>query len=135
MAGLIDGIKNITLSNLFGSLHEAMLNFVKSLDSLIKENKDISLEDIKTLRDHIKERLQDSEEITDKQKLLKLLDLFSTDRAVVELMKEEAEEWLEMLEAIEDNISNQEGELNAQEKEEIEKIHKLTAEIKAVLRR
>ncbi len=135
MAGVLDGIKSITLSNLFGSLHEAMLNFVKSLDSLINENKDISLDDIKTLREHIKERLQGSEGITDKQKLLKLLDLFSTDRAVVELMKEEAEEWLEMLEAIEDNIANHGGEETEQEKEEIEKIHRLTSEIKAVLRR
>jgi hypothetical protein len=135
MAGLMDGIKNVTLSNLFGSLHEAMLNFVKSLDSLIAENKDLTLEDIKTLREHIKERLQGSEEITDKQKLLKLLDLFSTDRAVVELMKEEAEEWLEMLEAIEDNIASHGGEETAQEKEELEKIHRLTSEIKAVLRK
>ena len=135
MAGLIDGIKNATLSNLFGSLHEAMLSFVKSLDSLISENKDLTLDDIKMLREHIKERLKGDEEITDKQKLLKLLDLFSTDRAVVELMKDEAEEWLEMLEAIEGNIANQDGEMTAQEKEEIEKIHKLTVEIKAVLRR
>ena len=135
MAGIMDGVKSITLSNLFGSLHEAMLNFAKSLDSLISENKEITLDDIKTLRTHIKERLQGSEAITDKQKLLKLLDLFSTDRAVVELMKEEADEWLEMLEAIEDNISHQDGEMTPQEKEEVEKIHMLTSEIKAVLRK
>jgi hypothetical protein len=132
---ILDGIKNLSLSNLFGNLHEAMLNFVKSLDSLIVENKAISLDDIKILRGYIKEKLADNERIDDKQKLLRMLDLFSTDRAVIELMKEEAEEWVEMLEAIEGNITNQDKELTDQEKEEVEKIHQLTSEIKAMIRK
>jgi DNA-directed RNA polymerase beta' subunit len=132
---ILDGIKGLSLSNLFGSLHEAMLNFVKSLDSLIAENKAITLDDIKTLRGYIKEKLAGNEQIDDKQKLLRMLDLFSTDRAVIELMKEEAEEWVEMLEAIEGNISNQDKELTEQEKEEVEKIHQLTSEIKAMIRK
>lgn len=132
---MVDDIRNLSLSNLFGSLHESMLNFIKSLDSLIAENRAISLDGIRTLRAHIKERLDGNEEITDKQILLKLLDLFSTDKAVVGLMKEEAQEWLEMLEAIESNIANQSRELTEQEKEEVEKINKLSMEIKALIRR
>lgn len=132
---MLDGIRNLSLGNLFGSLHETMLNFVKSLDSLIAENKAITLDDIKTLRGYIKEKLAGNERIDDKQKLLRLLDLFATDRAVIELMKEEAEEWVEMLEAIESSISSQDKELTEQEKDEVEKINQLTAEIKAMIRK
>jgi flagellar motility protein MotE (MotC chaperone) len=132
---MIDGIKSLSLSGLFESLHQSMLNFAGSLGSLIEENKAVSLDDIRTLRAHIKDRLAGNEEITDKQKLLKLLDLFSTDRAVVELMKEEAQEWVEMLEGIENSITKQGVELTAQEKEEVEKIGRLTAEIKGLIRR
>ena len=132
---MIDGIKNLSLGGLFESLHQSMLSFVGSLDSLIEENKEMSLEDIKTLRAYIKEKLAGDEEITDKQKLLRLLDLFSTDKAVVGLMKEEAEEWIEMLEGIENSISKQGRELTEDEKDEIDKIGRLTAEIKAMIRR
>ena len=125
----------MTLSNLFGSLHESMLGFIKGLDDLISENKNVTFTDIKALREHIKGRLDDKEEITEKHKLLKLLDLFSTDKAVIELMKDEAEEWLGLLEAIETSIENQDRELTVKEKEEIEKIRRLTAEIKGMIRK
>jgi hypothetical protein len=132
---MLDGIKNMTLSNLFGSLHQTMLSFIKGLDELIGENKEVTFSDIKEIRGHIKERLDEKEGITDKQKLLKLLDLFSTDKAVIELMKDEAEEWLSLLDAIEANIEDQEREPTDKERYEIDEIRKLTGEIRGLIRK
>lgn len=132
---MLDGILNMSLGSLFEKLHESMLSFVKNMDGIVKENSELPLGEIKELREHIKGRLERNEEIGDNQKLLKLLDLLSTDRAVLELVKEEAEEWAEMLEAIERSLPADTAKLTAKEREEVEKIGALASEIKGMIRK
>ncbi len=125
----------LSLDNLFERLQKLMSNLVSDVGSVIADNKVIGMNDIRELREHIGERLNKKEEIQDNQKILKLLNLFSEDKAVLEIIREDAEEWVELLEAIEDNIRASGVNLTKREKQEIKEIQKLTTEIKGLIRK
>jgi len=133
---ITDGLTNLTLDDLLGKLHSALVNFVRDVEEMVEENKVLSVEDIRELRHHIQQRLDNREEITDNQKLLTMLDLFVTDSAVMEIIREDAEDWIKLLEDIEDNIKGRAGkQLTPDEKEEMKKVGELTAQIKALIRK
>ncbi len=64
-----------------------------------------------------------------------MLDLFATDKAVLEIIREDADEWIQLLESIENNIKGGSGEITPKEEEEIKQIGKLTSEIKTLIRK
>lgn len=131
---LIDSL-GITIDSLIGKLHSMLANFASDIEDMIEENEAVTVDDIRTLREKIQERLDRNEEITDNQKLLTMLDLFATDKAVLEIIREDADEWIQLLESIENNIKGGSGEITPKEEEEIKQIGKLTSEIKTLIRK
>ena len=130
-----DGFTNLTLDSLLGKLHSALVNFARDVEEMIEENKALTVEDIRELRRNIQQRLDRNEEITDNRKLLAMLDLFATDKAVLEIIREDAEDWIKLLEDIEDNIKGKAGKLTPDERAEMKEISKLTSNIKELIRR
>jgi len=132
---MANDIKSLSLDGLFTKLHGLMVNLVKDLDSVLQDNTDVDIGSVKVLREHITERLTKNEEIQDNQKILKLLNLFSEDKAVLEIIREDAEEWVELLNAIEANIRGNGINLTEREQDEIKQIRRLTTEIKSMIRK
>lgn len=128
-------VTDMSIDGLFGKLHGLMINLVKDVDSVIEDNKSINMDAVRDLREHISEKLGKKEEIQDNEKLLKLLNLFSEDRAVLEIIREDAEEWTELLEAIEKSITDKGPNLTKEEQAEVKQISKLTSEIKSLIRK
>jgi regulator of replication initiation timing len=126
----------MTLDSLIGKLHSMLTTFAGDIEDMIEENEEVTVDDIRELRQKIQERLDKNEEITDNQKLLTMLDLFATDKAVLEIIREDADEWIALLESIEDNIKGSSGgEITPEEEKEIKEIGKLTTEIKTLIRK
>lgn len=125
----------------FGSLierfHRAIVDFVGAIDETIKQDRSVGAHEIRQLRDHIQQRLQNNESPDDNKQLLKVLDLFVSNSAVIELIREDAEDWLRFLDDIEKSIeqkSHGEG-LSDDELKELRDIKRLTGEIKELMRK
>jgi hypothetical protein len=133
---MVKDIKGMSLDSLFTKLHQLMSNLVKDIEGVLGDNEEMSMGDIKALRDHINHKLAIKEEVSDNQKILLLLNLFSEDKAVIEIIREDAEEWLELLNAIESSITGGNGgrRLSPREEREVKEIKRLTGEIKSLIR-
>ena len=127
-------LSKISLSRLFSILTDSMTRMVEGLRGLVKRNEIIDDSTVRELREHIKSRLAVGEERADNQNILKLLDLFSENKEVIEFIKEEAEEWLELVEAIEKHIESGDRTLSEKEQEEVRELKELTDKIKHTLR-
>lgn len=132
---MVKEIRELSLDGLFDKLHKLMSSLVGDVESVIEDNKEVGMSDIRDLREHISERLSKKEEIQDNEKILKLLNLFSEDKAVLEIIREDAQEWVELLEAIEQNIRSSGVDLTPRERNEIKEINRLTTEIKGLIRK
>ena len=135
MVKISDGLKKFSLDELVGKLLGALTQFAKDMEEVVGENKAFSFGDIQDLRRNIQQRLNNKEEIRDNTRLLAMLDLFATDKAVLEIIREDAEGWIELLEGIEENIKGGPGGITPQEQKEITQIKELTAEIKDLIRK
>ncbi len=127
-------LSKISLSRLFSILTDSMTRMVEGLRGLMKRNESVDDSTVRELREHIKSRLAIGEERVDNQNILKLLDLFSENKEVIEFIKEEAEEWLELVEAIEKHIESGDRTLSEKEQEEVRELKELTDKIKHTLR-
>jgi hypothetical protein len=124
---------NLSINELLGRLHSAILSFTESVDKVIEGNKRVSASDISMLRKHVKDRLARGESPAENAKILDLLELFTTNKVVLELVREDAEEWLEFLDEIERYIKSK-GGTPPEVREEVQKIRKLTSEIRTLVR-
>ena len=127
-------LSKISLSRLFSILTDSMTRMVEGLKGLVKRNENVDDNTVRELREHIKNRLATGEEKVDNQNILKLLDLFSENKEVIEFIKEEAEEWLDLVEAIEKHIESGDKVLSEKEQEEVKELKELTDKIKHTLR-
>ena len=127
-------LSKISLSRLFSILTDSMTRMVEGLRGLIKNNEVVDDNTVRELREHIKNRLAVGEERVDNQNILKLLDLFSENKEVIEFIKEEAEEWLDLVEAIEKHVESGDKVLTEKEQEEVRELKELTDKIKHTLR-
>lgn len=127
-------LSKISLSRLFSILTDSMTRMVEGLKGLVKRNEIVDDSTVSELREHIKNRLAVGEERVDNQNILKLLDLFSENKEVMEFIKEEAEEWLDLVEAIEKHIESGDKALTEKEQEEVRELKELTDKIKHTLR-
>ena len=127
-------LSKISLSRLFSILTDSMTRMVEGLRGLMKRNEIVDDSTVRELREHIKSRLAVGEERVDNQNILKLLDLFSENKEVIEFIKEEAEEWLELVEAIEKHVESGDRTLSEKEQEEVRELKELTDKIKHTLR-
>ncbi|MCL4379652.1 MAG: hypothetical protein M1160_03495 [Candidatus Marsarchaeota archaeon] len=130
-------VVSLSLGDLIRRLHNAIMDFVGAIDETIRQDRSVSVQEIRTLRDHIRQRIQANESPEDNKQLLKILDLFSSNSAVIELIREDAEDWLKFLDDIEKSMErrDQSGSLSDYERKELMDIKRLTGEIKAILRK
>ena len=86
------------------------------------------------MRERIKEKLKKKEDLEDRTKVINLLNLLISNEKVLELIKDDAEEWIALLDAIEDNVSSK-AVNTEQEKKEIEEIKALTKDLTEVIKK
>ncbi|MGC8699882.1 MAG: hypothetical protein ACP5RK_02685 [Candidatus Micrarchaeia archaeon] len=128
-------LRSLSLGGLFAKLRDALIALTRDLDKFIDEsNRVISKDDIEELRNHIQERLNRNEEIDDNKKLKELLDLFATDQAVIEWIREDANSWIAMLDSIIENLSKRKEPLTDEERKELEDLIGIASQIKGLLR-
>jgi hypothetical protein len=127
-------IKGLSLNDLIDRFIDTLDGFLSGIENVIEINKTPRGDDISQLRGHITERLNRGEEVADNKLILQLLDLLSKDQAVLQIVKEDAEEWVAMLEAIEEHMEDKKPN-TAAEKKELRKISTLTSELKALVRK
>lgn len=127
-------MRSLSLGELLSKLHSAVRQFVSDLDAVIERNMRVSTDDIRSLRASITERLRAGKDEVENKKLLEVLDLLSMDKTVIGLMKDDAEEWLEFIDAVESHIASGEYRASGEEKEELARMRELTARISGLLR-
>jgi hypothetical protein len=130
-----DGIKNLSINDLFTRLHRALTELFNDASSLVEANNSVKSDNIRTLRSSIIARLANNENIKENENLLKVLDLFVTDKSFIQLVKEDSKEWLEFLEAIEKNLKSIEKDVNPKDRREIERINSSIEKAKSMLRK
>jgi hypothetical protein len=129
----MENIGRLSLNDLIKRLHESVASFVAGMENVVSMNKQQPTEEISEIRTHILDRLQKGEEITDNRKVINLLDLLSKDQAVLELVKEDAKDWLEIIETIEVHMSSK-MPMSPAEMQELRKIKEMSGELKALIR-
>ena len=127
-------MRSLSLGELLSKLHSAVRQFVSDLDAVIERNMRVSTDDIRSLRASVTERLRAGKDEVENKKLLEVLDLLSMDKTVIGLMKDDAEEWLEFIDAVESHIASGEYKASDEEKEELARMRELTARISGLLR-
>ena len=127
-------MRSLSLGELLSKLHSAVRQFVSDLDAVIERNMRVSTDDIRSLRASITERLRAGKDEVENRKLLEVLDLLSMDKTVIGLMKDDVEEWLEFIDAVESHIASGEYRASGEEKEELARMRELTARISGLLR-
>lgn len=126
-------LNDISINNIISRFHESLQSFSHSINNVININKaTASTEEINILRDHLKNRFLKGDEEIENKKLIKLLELLSKDQAVLNLIKDESNEWIEMLDAIENNLKNKGKEVS---NEDIKKILRLSSSIRTIARK
>jgi len=131
---VLDDIASLSVNKLLEMLHNALVDFAGTISSAIEANKAVALEDITQLREHLRQRLATGEEKAENQKLIRALNLLYTDQRVLEIIKEDADGWLELLDAIERHIE-QRSPMTKEDKQEIQLIKKLSNSIRDLIRK
>jgi len=126
--------EELSLNELILRLHKLITEFTETLDTLIDHNKTINYKEINELRTLIKTRIRRGEDIEDNKKLLNLLELFSSNKSILELIREDVDEWIDFIEAIDKLVNDKKLILNKEEIEDIEKIKQLNLNLKTILR-
>ena len=126
--------KNLTVNQLIKKLYDSVKSFIKGMESVVQMNDKLSKNEIDELKEHLTNKLNNGEEVTDNTKLISLLDVLSKDQTIMHIIKDDAEDWILMLEAIENSI-NSKTTISKEEEKEIEQINTMTNSIKDFLRK
>ncbi len=129
----MDDIREISVNELVRRLHESVSGFLAGMENVISMNKQPPIEEISDLRDRITERLKGGDEITDNRKVISLLDLLSRDQAVLGLVRDDAKDWLEIIEAIEHHMLSK-ASITPAEQKQVKQIRRMAAELKTLIR-
>ncbi len=131
----MEGIKLSSLNEVLGKLSSAIRSFVKDISDLSEENKNVSLTEIRELRNFAKDKIDEGKDPVENARIINLLNVFVEDKNFIELTKEDAEEWVSFLETIESSISKGYIMLNSKEEKELKDIKELTEQIKSLIRK
>lgn len=131
----MEGIKLSSLNEVLGKLSSAIRSFVKDISDLSEENKNVSLTEIRELRNFAKDKIDEGKDPIENARIINLLNVFVEDKNFIELTKEDAEEWVSFLETIESSISKGDIMLNSKEEKELKDIKELTEQIKSLIRK
>lgn len=132
---VVEGLRNLQLGELFARLRDSIVVVAKNITKLTERNREVSLVDIVELRNHIKERLKDNEDIADNTKLLNLIELFKENKNAMELLKIDLDEWLDFLDAIKYNLDRGGRGLDRGMGQELQKIKTEITALQRNLRR
>lgn len=132
---LPNGLKIISLNELFSKLHSALLAVSDVLNGTIKLDNTVDKEEINNLRDNIIEKLGKGEDVAENKTILKVLNLFITDKQTLNLIKTDMDEWLSFLDEIERHLESKNGNATEEEIKEIANLQELTSEIKKLIRK
>ncbi len=129
----MEDIKELSVNDLVRRLHESLKGFLSGMESVIGMNKEAPPGEISELRDHLTERLKGGEQITDNKRLIGLLDILSKDQMVLELVRDDAKDWLEILDVVERQMSLKRP-LSQEEMNEIKRIREMSSDLKTMIR-
>ncbi len=135
MVSITEGVRNLRLGELIAKLHTSITEFSKNTSKMVELNESMHTEKINELRDAITKRLSKNENIEENQALLKTLDLFLTDKAFIRLIKEDSEEWLSFLDAIEEGLVKVDHNLTGEDKQEIDSVLRKLDEARSLIRK
>ncbi len=129
-------LKLFSMKELFSKLHNDIKAFISITKDTAERNNEISFGDVSELREHITERLNQGENVEDNRMVLKVLNLFTTDKAFVQITGEEAEGWLNFLDAIENSLKNLgEYATTPEERNDIKELNDALSKAKELLRK
>ena len=135
MVTITERFSSLKLGELFSKLHSSIIDFARDTSKVSDLNDSINTGTIDELRDHITERLNNNENIDENKALLKTLDLFVTDKAFIRLIKEDSEEWLGFLDAIQESLLRMDHNLSGEDKLEMERIIGRLDELRNLIRK
>lgn len=127
-------LKNLSTDELLERLHRAVREFVSDISDAVTANRRASVDEIALLRNHLIGRLKEGRDVSDNKRLIDLLGLLSRDRLILEVVRDDSSEWLKALETIEERMSVRKP-LSQKEREELESISRMTAELKGMVRK
>ncbi len=130
-----DGIMNLGIGELFSRLHRALTELVEDAARMVELNSTVTSETVRSIRDRIIKRLSGEDSIEEDEAVLKILDLFVTDRAFIRMVNEDSKDWLEFLEAIEKSLKRAERGMDPRDRLRIERITVAIDKAKLVIRR
>ena len=99
-------LRLFSLKDLFTKLHDDITAFIVDAKNALDRNSTVSFDEIKRVREHIVQKLNNGEDVEDNEALLKVLNLFTMDKAFLGIVSEESESWLDFLDAIEKSIKD-----------------------------
>ena len=126
---------NLSLNELIKKLYDSIKNFAKNMEKVTEMNNKITHSEIMELKEHIVNRLNNGEEVEDNKKLIDLLEVLSKDESIIQIIKDDAEEWISLLDAIENNIKLDGRKLNNNEEKELKQINYMATSMKEFLRK
>ncbi len=104
MIGIKENLSTLSIGSLLDMLHSAITKAAHELERMTKINQGVSTKDVEELREHIEARLEKETDKRYDEQTLKVLDLFLTDKYVIEFIKENSEEWLDFIGAMRNSI-------------------------------
>ena len=131
---VVEGLKKLSLSDLFSRLHDSIVSLAKNIGNLTERNRQMSLVDIIELRNHIKSKIEAKQDSVENEKIMRLIELFKDDKNALELVKADLDEWLLFLEAIKFHLEHTK-DLGEEEGKELQKIKKEITQLQIVLRK
>jgi hypothetical protein len=132
---MFDNIRNLSLKDLFQKLHDEITDFIENAERIIEINESIKIDNIRQIRDHITERLNKNEDIEENKLILKILDVFITDKSFIRIMRKDADDWLEFLDALEGNLKKVGKDFTEKDKMELNNVIGIIDNAKKIIRR
>lgn len=132
---MIDEIKNTTVVELFSKLHRAISELVSDASKMVELNDSVRMDSVRSIRNDIVKKLNGNENIEENRTLVKILDLFITDKSFIRMIKDDSKEWLEFLDVIEKNLNKIGNDLDGEDRKEIANITKAIDNARKMIRK
>lgn len=95
-----ENLGTLSVGKLLDMLHQAISNAVHEIDRIVGINEKVGTREIEDLREHIEQRIKAGEDTKYNEEMVNIIDLFLTDKYVLEFIKEDSNEWLDFIAAI-----------------------------------
>ena len=87
------------------------------------------------VKKHIAERLNKNENIEENKLILKVLDIFITDKSFIRIIRKDADDWLEFLDALESNLKKVGEDFTKKDRMELDNVIGIIDDAKKMIRR